>query len=994
MTWSFTPFAFLLLLPGLATVAFVIYVWRRGRLAMAWPFLFLSISSALWTLIHVGEIVGADLFTKLFWAKAQYIGSVFVPVAWLTVGLQYTNRKKWLTRRNVMALSIIPVCALVLTWTNDWHGLIWKDTYIKDAGPFSVLGVTYGPAFWAGLAYSYLLLVVGTGCLLVMVVRSPRFYLGQRLALISSVMVPWLANVLYFQGWGPAFDLTPFAFSVSSVTTTYGILRFQLIDIIPIARDLVLENMADALFVLDMDSRVVDVNPAAKRLFDRPARAWMGMPIREVVEGLAELSPEIIEKDHAHAELELGTGARISLLAADISLLRDSEGGPIGRLMVCRDITEQKRAEAAIREAEAKYRALVEQSVLGVYIIQDDRYLYVNPQMAEMFGYTEEELLALPSVNRALSRADREAAAEQVERRLRGETDTSGYVFRTRHADGRRLQIEVHGGRAEVEGRPAVIGTILDVTEREETQDRLRHAERQYRDLFEEAPLMYVVTTKEGGRSVIEDCNNVFLASLGYARKEVVGHDISEFATLSSPKAGELWGEDATRYGVSDQEQQLLRKDGRVLETLMRAVLLYDANGRIRGERAMYIDISQRRTAEREIYSLQAQLYHSQKVEAIGRLAGGVAHDFNNMLTVVLGYSRMLLQQIDQGKPMYPDLKKIEAAAERAASLTQQLLAFSRQQVLNLVVIDLNRVVREIEQMLRQLMGDDVIMTTQLPAEQCRINADPTQLEQILVNLLLNARDAMPSGGRLTIGTAMVTLTRAHTEDGATVPPGRYVQLSVSDTGCGMTPNTRVRVFEPFFTTKEEGKGTGLGLATVYGTVKQLGGFIFVHSQLQGGTTFEIYLPQSDSLVGQPPAPEDRNGIEIGAGETVLLVEDDPLVREFSADVLTRHGYRVLEAESADRALTILDESSDPIHLLLTDMVMPGMNGSDLAAIIETRRPDTKILFMSAHTGDLSKHIMQRGGDLVKKPFSATTLLKRIRRSLDADSARDADATA
>ena len=652
-------------------------------------------------------------------------------------------------------------------------------------------------------------------------------------------------------------------------------------------------------------------------------------------------------------------------------------------------MTERRRVDRELGEVQAKYRVLVEGCQLGVYIIQDDRYVYVSVRMTEIFGFTSEDFLALPSVTRAVCKADRQAVAEQMARRLRGETESSAYIFRTRHADGHRLQIEVHGGRADVNGRPAVIGTMVDVTEREATQDKLRRTERQYRQLFEAAPLIYVTTRDEGGRSVIEDCNHSFLTRLGYARDEVVGREMAEFSNPSSPEPGKPSGQHAVPG--SDQERQLLRKDGGVLETLMRTVPFCQEDGRIRGERAMYIDISQRRTAEREIDSLKAQLFQSQKVEAIGRLAGGVAHDFNNVLTAVLGYSQMLLEQIDEDKPMYADLKEIQAAAERAASLTRKLLTFSRQQGLNLVVIDLNGVVREIEQMLRRLIGEDVVMATQLAPAPCVITADQTQLEQILMNLAVNARDAMPSGGRLTIETAQVAFARAHARDGDTVPPGRYVQLSVSDTGCGMTPDTRRRVFEPFFTTKEKGGGTGLGLATVDGAVSQLGGYIFVRSQQQQGTTFEIYLPHCDALVGQVPV-EARTGSEIGAGEVVLLVEDDPIVRRFSARVLTRHGYRVLEADSADRALTLLDEFSDPIHLLLADVVIPGMNGSDLAAIIETRRPGAKILFMSGYTGDLANYVM-RGVGLLEKPFSAKTLLQRIRRVLDGDPTRDDDAT-
>ena len=391
MTWSFTPFVFLLVVPGLVAMSSAAYAWRQGRLALASPFMFLTLSSALWALIHVGEIVGGDLSTKLFWAKAQYLGIALVPVAWLTVGLQYTNRQHWLTRRNLVWLSIIPVWVLVMTWTNDGHGLIWRETSVKEAGPFSVLGVTYGPAFWVGLAYQYALLVVGTGLLLTMVVRSPRFYLGQRLVLIAAVMFPWLANVAYFRGWGPAFDLTPFVFALSAVATSYGVLRFQLIDIVPIARDVVLENMTDALLVLDTENRVVDINPAASDLFDRPARAAMGLPVGDVVGPQPDLSPETFEKDYARAEMEIGTGASGRILTADISLLRDGAGEPAGRLMVCRDITARKKAleEATLR---ARAREFVTNATTAFLTVQPDRVdTLIVKTLGELGAFTESD---------------------------------------------------------------------------------------------------------------------------------------------------------------------------------------------------------------------------------------------------------------------------------------------------------------------------------------------------------------------------------------------------------------------------------------------------------------------------------------------------------------------------------------------------------------------------------------------------------------------------
>ena len=526
-----------------------------------------------------------------------------------------------------------------------------------------------------------------------------------------------------------------------------------------------------------------------------------------------------------------------------------------------------------------------------------------------------------------------------------------------------------------------------EITDRAVAEDAFRTSEARFRELAESIRDVFWVFDIE--QQAFTYVSPAYEEIWGRPGEEVCGHG------FDSPHAIHPDDRDAVTKafvsngprGTFNEQYRVVRPDGSLRWVHNRGFKVTDADGVTRRVVGVAKDVSDQK-------QLEQQLVQSQKMEGIGRLAGGIAHDFNNILTAVLGYSQMLLEQIDEDKPMYVDLKEIEVAANRAAALTRQLLAFSRQQVVNLVVLDVNGVVSEIEQMLRPLIGADVIMTTKLTPEHCPIKADSTQIEQILVNLAVNARDAMPSGGTLTIETATVTLATARAEDGATVPPGRYARISVSDTGCGMTADTKTHLFEPFFTTKEKGKGTGLGLATVYGTVKQLGGFVFAHSRLPQGTTFEILLPHCDELVPRP-APEFPTRTEIGAGEVVLLVEDDPMVRKFSAAVLTRHGYRVLEADAADRALTFLEEFEDPIHLLLTDVVMPGMSGLELTEIVETRRPETKILLMSGYTDRaLAKDVMGRGGGLLQKPFSAETLLRRIRRVLDSGPARDADATA
>ena len=517
----------------------------------------------------------------------------------------------------------------------------------------------------------------------------------------------------------------------------------------------------------------------------------------------------------------------------------------------------------------------------------------------------------------------------------------------------------------------------FDITDREATQDKLRRAERRYRDLFEEAPVMYVVTQSRNGKSVVEDCNNVFLANLGYVRTEVVGHEMREFASPSPPAPME------PRRDVGSQDRQLLRKNGSVLATLQTTVPLYDPDGRVRGERAMYIDISQLRVATQTIDSLQTQLNQSQKGEAIGRLASGIAHDFNNILTAILGYSESIVMTSNPGDPLHEDALEIHRAGEKAAALTHQLLALSKRQALKMAVVDLNDVVGDVRQLLNRLLGEHIAIETRLAPDLEAVTADRSQLEQILINLAVNARDAMPAGGRIAIITA--TADRDQTDMGQyTVPAGRYATLAVTDTGTGMDTATLAQIFEPFFTTKGPGEGSGLGLATVYGTVKQLGGFIEVTSALGCGTTFTISLPATDEPVTRVARTEAACA-EPGRGETILVVEDDAAVRAYATQVLRRAGYDVLEAPTPEAALQIADRGGS-IHGVLTDVIMPGMNGKQLVTRLQETRPDLNVLYMSGYSGTtyLDSGIIDPARErLIEKPFARDTLLRTLRDVLD-----------
>jgi nitrogen-specific signal transduction histidine kinase/ActR/RegA family two-component response regulator len=400
-------------------------------------------------------------------------------------------------------------------------------------------------------------------------------------------------------------------------------------------------------------------------------------------------------------------------------------------------------------------------------------------------------------------------------------------------------------------------------------------------------------------------------------------------------------------------------------------------------------DISGRKQAEAALKRSEEQLRQSQKLEAIGRLAGGLAHDFNNILTAITGYSDLVLRRLGSVDPLRRSVEEIRRAAERAASLTHQLLAFSRKQMMQVKVLDLNAVVAEMESFLRRLIGEDIQLVTSLDPDLRRVKADPGQIEQVIMNLVVNARDAMPQGGRLRIETKDVSLSEPYLDDAGSVESGDYVVLSIADTGIGMNSEIKQKIFEPFFTTKEEGKGTGLGLAMVYGIVKQSGGSIRVHSEAGAGTTFMVYLPAVEEFV-KAQSNGSRHIEAPGGTETVLLVEDEDMVRELVVEVLETEGYTVFSARRGAEALRLCAEQIMPINLLITDVVMPEMSGRELAEHLTARHPEIKVLFISGYTDDaIFRHGVQESNvAFLQKPFTTSELAAKVRSVLDADANR------
>ncbi len=401
------------------------------------------------------------------------------------------------------------------------------------------------------------------------------------------------------------------------------------------------------------------------------------------------------------------------------------------------------------------------------------------------------------------------------------------------------------------------------------------------------------------------------------------------------------------------------------------------------------LDVTASKRSTAELVRTEAQLRHAQKMEAVGRLAGGVAHDFNNVLSVVLSYTGLLLNDLKPDQQLRRDIEEIQKAGLRAVELTAQLMMFSRQQPVSLRVLDLNRRLRELQSMLERLLGADVELTLLCAPALGEIRADPSSIEQVVFNLAVNARDAMPSGGKLTIETKNVELDREYAREHIGVDPGPYVMLAFSDTGSGMDRDTQARIFEPFFTTKELGKGTGLGLSTVYGIVKQNRGHIWVYSEPGAGTTFKVYLRRTDESE-EPDSSEPAPAQSVRGSETVLLVEDDSQVRTAASNILRRYGYRVLEAANAGEALLVCEEHAATIHLLLTDVVLPRMSGRTLAERLSKMRPQMKMLFMSGYTDDavLQHGILESEVEYLQKPITPDLLTRKVRAVLDANPAR------
>jgi PAS domain S-box-containing protein len=592
---------------------------------------------------------------------------------------------------------------------------------------------------------------------------------------------------------------------------------------------------------------------------------------------------------------------------------------------------------------------------------------FVGKSVPEILGKDDQALFSRESAQRIIAR-DRQTVESGVVETYEEETTVEGVT---------RTYLSTKGPFRDAQGRVVgLVGSSLDITDRYHAIEALAESEERFRTIFDGSPVGMAVLGTDGA---VVAANFACRQALGLSEEDL--RNVGVFDEITHP---EDRAADAAKFQemirgeieYDRREKRYILRDGRRVFADLHLYLIRDKKSAPRYIIGIAVDITERK-------SLESQLRQAQRMETIGRLAGGVAHDFNNLLTVIKGYCDLLLES-KQASASLHQLEHIRKAAEQAASLTRQLLAFSRQQVMQPKVFSLNTLVWNTDSILRRLISEDVEMATITAKNIGAIKADPGQMEQVILNLVINARDAMPNGGKLTLETANVELDESFAQTHLATLPGSYVMLAVSDTGTGMDEETQAHIFEPFFTTKELGKGTGLGLSMVYGIVKQSGGYIWVHSEIGKGSTFKVYLPRvfehAQEIASPFPAPTALLG-----KETILLVEDDPLVRDLALEILKTRGYCVLVADRPDAAIQLCRQHTGKIHLVLTDVIMPGMNGSQMADEITAMRPGISVLFMSGYTDTA---IIRDGNfgqttSFLQKPFSPTVLGRKVREMLD-----------
>ncbi len=741
-----------------------------------------------------------------------------------------------------------------------------------------------------------------------------------------------------------------------------------------------LANVNDAVVATDLAFCITSWNRGAEQLYGWSAAEVIGQPLNAVIKNeYTDLSAaEVVhhfmtyESWRGEATQQHRDGSRFHVMAV-VSLVKDTSGETIGTVGIVRDVTQQKEAEAALRNSEERFnKAFLATPAAMIIVRQRDGYIVdVNDAFLTLMGYSRSQLIGSTFSDLNIFIEDR----SQIQRLLRKQGAVHNREQLLRDQQGERHHVIFSAELFGLAGELHILAIAFDITARKQAEERLQVA------LTAASMGVWEWDVQNEQLFWSPECYLIFgVADAKLSRFELFAYVHPEDAERVAHNFSQAL---ATQQIFTD-EFRILRGDSTVRWVSNLGIGIYHEEGQLLRVVGTIQDITVRKENEAARAHLEEQLHQSQKMETIGRLAGGVAHDFNNLLTVIQGYSDMLLVQVGTNSPHFNKIEQISQAGKRAANLTNQLLAFSRRQLLTPTTVDLNSIITNLQRMLARLIGEDIMLTTALHPTLWTVTVDSSRMEQVIMNLVVNARDAMPTGGLLTIRTSNVFCDARESGHHPDALSGPCVLLAVTDTGSGMDEQIRVQIFEPFFTTKEQGKGTGLGLSTVYGIVKQSGGDIIVESKPNVGSTFNVYLPanqevpQSDTLAAQDLPPQRGS-------ETILLVEDEEMVRDLVQFSLEEAGYPVLAADSGRAALALVEQHPGPIHLLMTDVVMPEMSGRELAEHFTRHYPTTKVLFTSGYTDDaVVRHgLLTAEVAFLQKPFTLNALLVKVRAMLD-----------
>jgi len=751
------------------------------------------------------------------------------------------------------------------------------------------------------------------------------------------------------------------------------------------------ETANDGILLLEKrKGNIAQANPAIMAMLGYSYENFIGNSLKDVGFpddiGTFQKILQTLEEDgilhYKDALLQKKTG---KVIDADIYMVDKAS------LVQCnvRDITEHKRTkekiEERLRKSEKKYRLIAEHMADIVTTMDMDlRFTYVSPSVKNLRGFTVKEALE-QTIDQIMTPDSLQLVSRALEEELRLEATATAAPDRTRimeleeyKKDGSIIWVEstLSFVRDKDQKPIGILAVSRDITQRKQAEQGLRKSEEKYRNILKNIDDGYFEVDIAGNFIFF---NDAMCRMLGYSGSEMMGMNNRQYMDQENArKVFQTFNQVfITGEPVKTFDWEIIKKDGarRYVDTSVS--LIMDSDGNAAGFRGVARDITDRK-------QLEAQLRQAQKMESVGRLAGGVAHDYNNALSVIIGFTEMAMDNADPAGPLRADLDEVLKAANRAVDITRQLLAFARKQIIAPVVLDLNENVEGMLKMLRRLIGEDIDLAWLPGAGLWPVRMDPSQIDQILANLCVNARDAIDGVGKVTIETGNVTFDKAYCADHAGCVPGEFVLLAVSDNGCGMEKETLDNIFEPFFTTKDVDKGTGLGLSTAYGIVKQNNGFINVYSEPGKGTTIRIYLPRQEEKAVSIQR-ESTAEIPQGRGETILVVEDDRPVLKLTQQILEGLGYTVLTAGTTKEAMDLAEEHAGEIDLLVTDVIMPEMNGRELAQHLQSRYPSLKRMFMSGYTANVVAHrgMLDKGAHFIQKPFSRRDLAITVRKALD-----------